>query len=113
MRPATPPTVREPIAEAASHGCGRSTDTDHIIQLSEKAMVAREAVRAANISQDPAQMRRALLLIEESALEQELAAIDLAQAAREQIRQAEASERSRRPRRNKKPSGCDMCMAVC
>lgn len=67
MRPASPPARRAPVrAEAPG--------PEHILRLSEKAEIARAAVHEANKSQDPAQMRRALLLVEESALEHELVA---------------------------------------
>ena len=94
MRPASPPARRAPVR-------AEPPGPEHALSLSEKAEIARAAVHQANISQDPAQMRRALLLVEESALEHELVALDRQQAAA--ARRGEA-------RRRKPVSTCDLCV---
>ncbi len=101
MRSASPPARRAPV-RAEAHA------PEHALSLSEKAEIARAAVHEAIISQDPAQMRRALLLVEESALEHELVALDRQQAARQQDGQVA------RVRRRKRASTCALCeMALC
>jgi hypothetical protein len=101
MRPSSPPARRAAVRAEAS---GPEND----LNLSEKAEIARAAVHEAIISQDPAQMRRALLLVEESALEHELVALDRQQAARQQDGQVA------RVHRRKRTSTCALCkMALC
>ena len=87
-------------AQALAARIGPSRRLDYILTLEKKARVAHNAIENASGSEDTARVKRALLLYEESILEQEIAAIDMQQMTRHR-------------RAHREPSTNDLCTMAC
>jgi hypothetical protein len=87
-------------AQALAARIGPSRRLDYILTLEKKARVAHHAIENAFGSKDTAQVKRALLLYEESILEQEIAAIDMQQMPLHR-------------RAHREPSTTDLCTMTC